>query len=411
MSTSEPGSAAVAPERGPTILVVDDELGPRESLKLILTPTYEVITANDGREGVAKFEATKPDMVISDIRMPGLTGIDLMKAVKERSPETPFVLITGYGTLESAQEAVRVGAFDYISKPYNVEEIRRVAAKALAEVSKRRELHKTVQRLQTMNTQLEQQIQELDQKATIGDLSAEMIHDLNNPITVLRGYIALLEDSLGRKTAQPVNEEKEFLAVIKEQIERCVRLTRKFLDYARNQRQTWDRENINDMVQDTLFVLRVRMRQTHIDLKTDFNPLLPQTWVQPTPLQQVFYNLISNAIDAIEAAGKGGQIVITTSVCQDTPEAGPPRDYVEVAIADTGPGIPADVQAKLFTPFFTTKPKGKGTGLGLSICRRVADEHQGRIILESAVGKGTCFRVRVPICTEKPEASSGTKSP
>ena len=408
MGTADPEAGAPESVRGPTILVVDDELGPRESLKLILTPTYEVITANDGREGLAKFETAQPDMVVSDIRMPNMTGIELMKAIKARSPETPFVLITGYGTLESAQEAVRVGAFDYISKPYNVQEIRKVAAKALEEVSKRREFHQTVARLQSMNSQLEQQICELDQKATLGDLSAEMIHDLNNPITVLRGYIALLEDSLGSKTSHPVGEEKEFLAIIKEQIERCVRLTRKFLDYARNQRQAWDRENLNDILQDTLFVLRVRMRQQHIDLKTDYNPLLPHTWVQPTPLRQVFYNLISNAIDAIEAESTNGRITITSSVCQEPAGAGPARDFIEVAIADTGPGIPADVQARLFTPFFTTKPKGKGTGLGLSICRRVVDEHEGRILIESEVGKGTCFRVRIPLRADRPAVDAKT---
>ena len=103
-----------------TILIVDDELGPRESLKLILTPTYQVTVARDGLEGLEKFEACTPDLVISDIRMPRLDGIQFLKRIRERNHDIPFILITGCGTVESAQQAVRGGAFDYISKPYNI---------------------------------------------------------------------------------------------------------------------------------------------------------------------------------------------------------------------------------------------------------------------------------------------------
>ncbi len=388
------------PDDKHVILVVDDEVGPRESLKMILEPAYTVITANNGKEGIILFEEKSPDMVISDIRMPHMTGVELMKAVKTANPDVPMVLITGYGTLETAQEAVRAGAADYISKPYDVAEIRRVVKNALAEGRKKRETSQTIMRLQQMNTELEQHIRDLDKKASIGDLSAEMIHDLNNPMSILRGYIALLEDSLAcsRQSGGNEGEEKEFLDIIKEQIDRCMRLTQNFLDYARNANRKWEAEDINSIIEDALFVLRVRMRSANIELETEFAPDLPETWVQATPLQQVFYNLVSNAVEAMASIG-GGNLQIQ-SMLLESDSASP---MIRVSIRDTGPGIPPEIVSKIFTPFFTTKPKGKGTGLGLSICKRVVEEHQGRISVEVDSDQGTCFHVDIPILQKAPE--------
>ena len=180
----EPTTPATAAHR---ILVVDDELGPRESLRLILTPAYQVIMAKDGEEALEQFAAQAPDMIISDIRMPRMGGIELLKQVKQRSPSTPFILLTGFGTLESAQEAVRAGAFDYISKPYNVREIREVVARALTEAQKLRDREVTLGRLQEANVKIEQTLRDLGRRAAVGDLSAEIIHDLNNPLFVLHG--------------------------------------------------------------------------------------------------------------------------------------------------------------------------------------------------------------------------------
>ena len=390
-----------------TILVVDDETGPRESLKMILTPPYRVITANDGKQALAQFDAHVPDMVITDIRMPVMTGVDLMKAVKERSPDTPVVIITGYGTLQTAQEAVRSGAFDYISKPYDVDAIRQVVGDAIRELREKQNQRQSLEQLRQMNSQLEVQVTELDRKASIGDLSAEMVHDLNNPITVLRGYITLLEGRMGAKEADGNDlDEQEFIDIIKEQTERCMRLTRNFLDYARNSSVKWDRESINSVIHDSLFVLRLRMQKEGVALETNLDSSLPQTWIQGTPLQQVIYNLVSNAVDAMENREDKKCLDITTRRAKNT--AG--DDAAEILLRDTGPGIPDELRDKLFTPFFTTKPKGKGTGLGLSICKRIVEEHGGTIELADP-GKdwSSCFRILIPLLQEKPDDSKNAE--
>jgi two-component system NtrC family sensor kinase len=407
MAGSTEEKVPVPPQEAATILVADDGVGPRESLKMILIPPHTVLTAGNGRDALALFESEKPDIVISDIRMPVMNGVELMKAVKERSPETPVILITGYGTLETAQEAVRAGAMDYISKPYDVAEIRSVVGKAIKIARARSEEARAVARLRSMNRELEEQIRELDQKASIGDLSAEMIHDLNNPMSILRGYIALLEDSIARgRRATGEGEEKEFLDIIKEQIDRCMRLTQNFLDYARSAKRNWDQESVNEIIEDALFVLRVRMRTAGINLETRLDSSVPLTWLQPTPLQQVIYNLVSNAIEAMAPAGSGS-LVIASAHSQPPPQDGAAEtaeNGIEITVSDTGPGIPPDELDKIFTPFFTTKPKGEGTGLGLAICKRVVEEHGGRLTVTSGVAKGTTFRICLPVLTEKPES-------
>ena len=393
---------------GGTILVVDDENGPLESLRMILDPFYKVLTARNGREGLEVFDGSLPDLVISDIRMPVMTGVDLMKLVKERSPDTPVILITGYATLQTAQEAVRAGAFDYISKPYDVDEIRQVVSTALVKANEKERSHRALARLEAMNVQLEDQIRELDKKASIGELSAEMIHDLNNPFTILKGYIQLLEGALDKEEKYSSSEEKEFLDVIKEQMDRCMALTQSFMNYARKSQRNWDRESINDVIQDALFVLRVRMRSLNISLETHLGESMPVCWLQPTPLQQVFYNLVANAIDAMEGLAHPGVLAISSRLlpADDTFEHG----CMEIVFKDNGSGIPPEIRAEIFEPFFTTKPKGRGTGLGLAICRRVILDHQGTVDVVSEPRRGTCFTICLPVLHEKPASQGASDS-
>ncbi len=385
------------------VLVVDDECGPRESLRVILTPTYDVTIAKDGCEALEKFTSDAPDMVISDIRMPRMDGIQLLQEVKRQSPETPFILLTGFGTLESAQQAVRTGAYDYISKPYNVDDIRDVVAKAFEETCKKRDMARALDRLQATNSHLEQSIQELDQKASIGELWAEMIHDLNNPICALQGYVELLECALSEQNGFAGSDQEEFLDVIRQQADRCIMLTQRFLNYARPSRETWTFEDINTLLENIFFLFKIRCRSRGIRTSEDLASALPRTWVQSTQLQQVFYNLIMNAVHALEELPEGeGLLTIGTRLAvRDLGDGETP--VVEIVVRDNGPGISPASREDVFEAFYTTKPQGQGTGLGLAICKRVTGQHGGRLELHSEEGEGACFTVSIPIREEPPE--------
>ena len=384
------------------ILIVDDELGPRESLKLILTPTYQVTVARDGMEGLEKFEACTPDLVISDIRMPRLDGIQLLKRIRERNHDIPFILITGCGTVESAQQAVRGGAFDYISKPYNIREIHEVVRRALDAAREKRETHSLMDELRQVNTRMEEQLADMEKKATVGELSAEMIHDLNNPLCVLQGYLELLKGSIHSKRHLPLDEEREFLDVIREQFDRCIRLTRNFLNFARQPGLQWERTNVNDLLRDTLNLLSARLKERRLKLELELAPELPVVWTPRSSLQQVVFNLALNAVQAMES--KGSSLTIRTRMVP-AQQPGAPAE-IELSVIDDGPGVPAAIRERIFEPFFSTKDKNKGTGLGLAICRRVAATLDGELTLVSQEGEGTAFHLRFPQ-RETPPTNAG----
>ncbi len=378
----------------PLVLVVDDEYGPRESLRLILDRQYDVITVDSAFAALDELEQRSPEVILSDIRMPGMDGIEFMVQARERCPEVPFVIITGNGTLETAQEAIRAGAVDYISKPYRVEHIREVVARAIKEARSKAELARSVERLREMNANLALQMEELERKASLGELSAELVHDLNNPLCILQGYTALLADSLADAPAPDEGDNHRVFDIIREQIKRCSELTRNFLDYARGGGNRWECLEINNVLRDTSFLLRVRARALRVTFREDFASDLPPVWGQRAPLQQVFYNLVVNALHVLEDTG-GVLRLASRRVCTDDG-----REAVQVVVQDNGPGIPPEIRDRIFDSFFTTKPKDKGTGLGLPICRRVVTAHKGSITFESEVGRGTAFFVTFPAWQE-----------
>ena len=373
----------------PRVLIVEDQIGPRESLKLVLSSAYTVIVAENGAEGLEQFEKWSPELVVSDIRMPRMNGIDFMRRLKQRSPDTPFIILTGYGSLETAQEAVRAGAFDYLSKPYDIEHLRQLASRAIASVREKREREEAVAELHAMNRQLEEQMRDLKKQATVGEISTQMVHDLNNPLFVLQGYIHLLEEKIGGGDDER-HEEKEYIETIREQIVCCSRLTKGFLNYARNNTEDWSETEINRLVQDTVVLLRLNLEKSHIEIAEDLAEDLPLLSVQYSALQQVIYNLLINALQVLDA--DGGRLRIETGRTDATVDAGA---GVYIAVQDNGPGIPDAYVDKIFASYFTTRQEG--TGLGLATCKRIVEEHSGRIEVDTEEGVGSTFYVYLPV--------------
>jgi len=172
----------------------------------------------------------------------------------------------------------------------------------------------------------------------------------------------------------------------------------------------WDQDDLNHIVDDTLFVLRPRIITGQIQVETCLEKGLPHFWMQSAAIQQVLYNLMANAIEAMESRTNGGRLVVSSVMRQGKTAAGENLDWVDLRIADNGTGIPPEIQKQLFTPFFSTKPSGKGTGLGLMICKRVTQEHEGMLTFESIPGQGTVFTVSLPLRPSCPNGA-GTAVP
>src|SRR3954447_13224287 len=211
----------------PQVLVIDDEMGPRESLRMLLKPNYNVHTADSVDAGIRLLREKHPDAVITDIRMPGTNGIDGLRRIREIDPHVAVIMLTGFGALETAQEALRLGANDYISKPFDAREMREVIGRNV----ERTRLHRTAEHaaaeIKELNSRLLKELAQKERLASLGQASAEFVHDLGNPLTIVWGYVQLL----AKKLEQSEKESPDSPTSAKELniIEQNVRLCRELL--------------------------------------------------------------------------------------------------------------------------------------------------------------------------------------
>lgn len=246
-----------------------------------------------------------------------------------------------------------------------------------------------IERIDREKELLDAQLIQSHKLASIGELSAGIAHEINNPLAVIGEEAGWMQDLLKRETLKDIKGLEDFkdsLREITQQAGRCKEITHKLLSFARKMESVIKDVNINKLMDDIIDMREREASFSNIEFIRNYNPHLPYIHSDPSLLRQVMLNLINNAIDAIQ---KGGQIRIQTGIGEE--------DEVEIKISDTGMGIPADNLTKIFDPFFTTKPPGKGTGLGLSICHGIIEKLGGTISVTSQVGKGTTFVITLPL--------------
>ncbi|MEJ2724275.1 MAG: ATP-binding protein [Deltaproteobacteria bacterium] len=251
--------------------------------------------------------------------------------------------------------------------------------------------HSTVKRLQAADTRmntLNAQLVQSDKLAALGKMAAGVAHEINNPLAVIIQKTGWMEDLLQEEDFQKsknIGEFRNSIAKIEEHVERARKVVHNMLGYARRMEPRLEDVDINDTVRQTITLLANYARINNIELRTKLAPDLPVIASDQAQLQQVFFNLISNAIDAI---GKEGAVEVKSARVDSE---------IHVSVQDNGPGIHRDQQRKVFDPFFTTKASGKGTGLGLWVSYNIIEKMGGTIRLESEVGKGSTFTVKIPV--------------
>ena len=357
-------------------------------------PTCEIRRV-DSRTGFAgALETFAPQLILSDHRLAGFSGMDALDIVRETTPDTPFIFVTGSLSEETAVECIKAGAWDYVLKDRLIR-----LGPAVHGVL---ELRRTREELRRSQEQL-LQAQKMD---ALGRLAGGVAHDYNNLSTAILGYCDLLAPEFD--TADPRLAD---LLEIRRAAERGAGLTQQLLAFSRKQVIRFQPLQLNDVVHRSERLLR-RLLGENIELasRLDGQP----DWIHSDPGQceQVVINLAINARDAMP---DGGRLTIETATVtlDDTYVAQHAHArsgvHVQLAVADTGVGMDAQTVARVFEPFFTTKARGKGTGLGLATVYGIVRQSGGHITIESEPGRGTVFHVFFP-ATEAPLARSASES-
>lgn len=248
----------------------------------------------------------------------------------------------------------------------------------------------------TAQKRLEQQLIRTDKLASLGTLVAGIAHEINNPLGIIAGYSEALIERAKERALLSIEEFEDFpeyLETIHNEIFRCKRILGTLLEFARPHGGTFREIDINELIKEVILLVNHKAAKLNHGVELRLNRELPKIQADPGSLRQLFMNII---INSMYFTPEGGSIVITTSPDASSQGFSEDAGMIRVCVSDTGPGIPADIIAKVFDPFFTTKPVGEGTGLGLAICHKIVEEHNGSIDVESEAGRGTTFTIRLP---------------
>jgi len=378
------------PTETPKILVIEDEDQVRQSYEDMFSFFgYEVESVPNGREGMSRITKNDYDIVITDLNMPEMNGIEVLKYIKKKKPYIEVIVITGYATLENAIEAMKVGAYDYFAKPVDIEHVRIVLSKCVQQIQSRKEneeLRSLTQRLKELN--------ELKDKfITITN------HELRTPVTVLKGYIELvdyfLEDSRNENITEAIGIVTETMSELVGIVEQMHDISS--FDYGKKQMVSGDVE-----IEKVLELIFKEMKILFEKRKIQFNINLEKSGVtvfgDDKQLKRSLRELLQNAL---KFTPEGGHVELEYSANQENKK-------VYIKVKDNGIGIPGDKLELIFEPFYevqnvinhtTSKTEfmGGGIGLGLTLAKEVFESHKGELLLESEENSGSTFTVVLPI--------------
>jgi len=412
-ATAADAESPLSQQRRGTLLIVDDEEGARQSLRVVFKDDYDILMAPDGATAVELAQQHKIDVAVCDIRMAGMSGIEVLERLKYVDPAIEVVMMTAFETTDTMRQALRLRACDYINKPFEIGSMRGAVAAAMRRRVLESEIHDNARQFQHLLAELQGQKIEEQIARTRGDIYASIIHDINGPLTVISGFIQLMNQRVGDSSRLEV-EDLEFikdrLKVITRQVGNCVEISQRYLGFLRRQSSEASRVGVNQLLSDLGHLIRVHPAVHHH--RFDARPLAEDIVVQMngTDLIQILLNLTVNAFQcspqphSVQIEGEVLREPLNLGAFRDSAEARllnvenflntPP--LVRLSVTDDGPGIPAEVLPKIFQPYFTTKGPREGTGLGLNIVLRLVKEAAGVLHVRTRPGRGTTFTVYVP---------------
>lgn len=360
------------------VLLIEDNALDAEmihrAIRKSMIDRFEMVTVNRLEQALEQMARQSFDAVLLDLGLPDSSGIESFRAVRAAVAQTPVIILSGCDDQATALAAVDQGARDYLVKgEFTGDGVLRCVRHSIE------------------RARLEEQLRQSQKLEAIGALAGGISHEFNNLLQVIQGYASFAQEGL-----RPEDQLYEDLGRIIQAARQGAELTRGLLTFSRRTTLKKRPADMTSLVQDAARLLRPLLG-ARIELRQVSERHLPPVWADSSGLHQVVTNLCVNARDAMP---DGGVITLTTQ--RSDPPPGTPREghgarqYVLLAVADTGKGIAPGDQQRIFEPFFTTKEVGKGTGLGLSIVHGIVQEHHGTILVDSLPGRGTTIRIYLP---------------
>ena len=382
------------------ILIVDDEQMILELTSMVLANRgFEVRTVDNATDGYEIIERERPALVLLDYMMPRFNGLDALKEIRARFPDTYVIMFTGKGSEEVAVELMKAGASDYILKPFSnaklverIENVLRVRAIEMRNRELVNEQKKLLDEIERWNRELEQRVEQktmelehahheillTEKLASLGHLSAGMAHEIRNPLNSISLFAQVLTSELKNEP-----EMKSYSEKILNEVERIDAILVKLLSTSKRANFQLRSIRLADVIDASLKPFLVQIQAQNVKLTETLQENTPSILADADEFGQVFSNLFANALFEMK---QGGSLSVTLE-CDDSEAL--------VTVSDTGDGIPEEHMNKIFDPFFTTKERG--TGFGLSVVLRIVKTYSGRIHVKSQPGQGTTFQVWLPL--------------
>ncbi|MCF8068558.1 MAG: hybrid sensor histidine kinase/response regulator [Desulfobacterales bacterium] len=368
------------------ILLVDDEEGIRKVLGLTLSDMgYEVYTAGSCESALDIFRKKKPPFILSDIKMPGSDGLTLLRTIKQESPDTEVIMITGHGDMNLAIKSLKFDATDFITKPINDDALEIALRRARERRLMKEQLKQYTENLEMLVKEKSAKLVRSERMAAIGQTVTGLSHTIKNIAGGLKGGAFVLEKGISTINTKYLNDGWR---MISGNVNKIARLSLDLLNYAKTAEINLMLVDPNLPVKQALEVLEPRLDSHHITIQTVLESM-PAICFDPDGINIVLLTLVENAIDAClqKSVLPDKNKISITSVKTET--------GVTYKVEDNGCGMNSDVLSKLFNSFFTTKGN-QGTGIGLMMAKHIVDMHNGSLDIKSEAGIGTTFVVTIP---------------
>ncbi|KPJ79138.1 MAG: response regulator receiver protein [Deltaproteobacteria bacterium SG8_13] len=380
------------------LLIVDDEKGIRKMLEITLADRgFSVHSAENGKQALQVFRKVRPSIVLTDIKMPDMDGIELLRRIKKEDKDVEVIMFTGQGDMGLAIQSLKNDATDFVTKPIDDEVLGIAIRRARERISMRRQIREYTENLEKLVDEKTRQLLEAERMAAIGETIAGLSHTIKNIAGGLRGGIFVLGQGIEQDDKQSLMDGWE---MIQGNVDKIRRLSMDLLSYGKYAELHYRMEDPNLPAREVADLLQEQCRGAGITLQVKLSSRLERFYFDPEAIHRCLLNLVTNSVDACSAEGDDRKEKFITM------ESLPADGWgVEYRVQDTGIGMGEETLKRIFQSFFSTKGT-MGSGIGLMMSKKIVDRHGGQIEVSSQTAVGTTFIIRLPRKTELDEEAA-----